>query len=188
MNTEGAQFDDPPAETKSQHIVPREDSSTSMRGMSPVMTAAVQGSHERLQSFNAQVVAELRAAIQSSVADIAEKYHISLDQVRGAFEEKTADIVVSLSVIDRLGFDRHARLFLAEADKAGLHASDLGCEFEFKGNRYVITGLDHFDDRYLVRIQNLGSGENTLAVVTMVAAMLAKYRARGNENQAPNTP
>lgn len=141
-----------------------EAKSLSYQGISPFMKLALDKVNKRIDRFDQSVLRDLNDAIREALGKVADKHGFALDQIELLHNEDNAQVKVGMSVIDPLGLDGHARLFLKCAEKAGLSADMLGARLKLPSSggqtlEIVITGLVQVGDKYLVRFHDLVSGD-----------------------------
>ncbi|PKM47045.1 MAG: hypothetical protein CVV05_01090 [Gammaproteobacteria bacterium HGW-Gammaproteobacteria-1] len=137
--------------------------SLAYQGISPYLKLALDKVGSRIDRFSLPVLRDLNDALRDALGKVADKHGFALDQIELLHSEDNAHIHVGLSVIDPLGLDGHARLFLKCAESVGLSADMLGVRYKLPSTsgpplEIVITGLVQVGSKYLVRFHDIASG------------------------------
>ena len=130
----------------------------------------------------------LQSILLNTINPIADEKGFVVDRIELTGPSEAIHVTIQLSVMDMLGLDRHARLMLSDAEKAGLAPSMLGKRFripirtnnpESVERDIVITGLvDLGQEDYLVRLIDLKNSEPMQARPQVVAALYNRYATR----------
>jgi len=140
-----------------------EANTLSFQGISPFMKLALDKVSSRIDRFSLPVLRDLNEALRDALGKVADKHGFTLDQIELFHDEDSANVRVALSVIDPLGMDGHARLFLKRAGDVGLSPEMLGVRYKIPATSgssldIVITGLVQVGNKYLVRFHDIASG------------------------------
>jgi hypothetical protein len=95
-------------------------------------------------SFDKTNLNSLRSDIDAALAEVAQKYGISIKAGNATYTGETATFKLNLGVIDGDGVaaDPMIAAFKNNAKYCGLEASDLGRSFVLNGRSYTIHGLN----------------------------------------------
>ena len=128
---------------------------------------------------------ELQSDILGSINPIADKNGFVVDRIEVTASRQPINVKLQLSVIDALGLDRHARLLLSDAKKAGLSPSMLGKRIRVPRRTndpksiacdIVITGLVELNpENYLVRVMDLENAKAMQASPRIVRELYYRF-------------
>lgn len=114
----------------------------------------------------------VRNEIESALAIIEKKHSISFNFGNIHFGDNsfTCKLTSNIGTPDdarRQDWDRYCKLYDFEID-------DFGKEFSFKGNKYIIVGLDTKKRKYKIITKEVGSGKTVYFVSSGVLEQIRK--------------
>lgn len=146
------------------------------------MSKNVHSLNKKLKNLTPELCANLQQEMQSACREIAEKHGLRFA------EDDLHDVNLQLgfSYTIRFGvpmedgslFEPDKALFEVLAPQYGLKPSDFGKEFEDRGERFRIIGLEPRRPKYPVNVERLSNRQKYKFSADSIAVLLAKSRKR----------